>query len=138
MLTKERKYLDISDLALVLGCQSRYIVDGKEVGVPDALRASDLDQLNLTSKEIRFIPLLRTVKSLTEEEKIDFSHEMAGYSPTNILEQARGGVPFNWFTSKRNAEMIRWLLRKHVDVFGWIKAGLAEDINKNYKADNHG
>lgn len=132
----KRLYLPEGDLALVLGCQAKLFINGVRFGVPSTLISNDLHILDDIRDDSRFVPLLKRIEDMPDSDITELRELVSKSIPTTdiftslvkklLLRNMRLGV----YLAKREVEVMRWMLHKHYDVFGWIEAGLAEDINK--------
>ncbi len=65
---------------------------------------------------VEYAPLLRSFEKLTDAEKYEFSESFGGFMST-------------WQNgAKDRHEKANWFFEKHFDVYGLIKAGLAEEM----------
>lgn len=136
----EKPILTINDLALYIGCEAM-TSNGKET-----LNISMLYLLTLISSNQAEIlssikPILRPVSDLTEEEFIEWGNSLgATESEAKIKEKfpqmkallmERGINTFHFPEGRFNMAplLVKFLLSKHFDLFGWISKDLA--INKN-------
>lgn len=83
----------------------------------------DADLLSdLLHGEDDFIPYLRPMSSMTEEEVMEFNN----IPSTRNYQIVNGDLPWD----VANYKQIQWLLKKHFDFIGLIPKGLAIEVSK--------
>jgi hypothetical protein len=75
-------------------------------------------------------PILRPLSDMTEEEKNELLQVDREYTSANILPNIPLGRLLVLHYTERQAQITRYLLSKHFDLFGLIPAGLAIDATK--------
>lgn len=132
----EKIELTAADLALYLGCECRLfnIINGvleyERDGTLCGIRPQSIHQnrvlVNVKSEHGRIMelaylycevkPILRPLSDMTEEEYMEVQYRVD-----------KIGLGYD---AQQGAEITRYLLSKHFDLFGWIPAGLAIDKTK--------
>lgn len=118
---------DIKDyLHLYLGCDFMWIdqvINGVSQTNATQLSYYDLHQ-NINDLD-NIVPILRSLSSMTDDEKREYSRLDKKFNTDNILPEIKAGRMLVHHHSRRSVELTRFLLAKHFDLFDLIKSGLA-------------
>ena len=123
-MTQQDKDLILKYLCMALpyGVVIKITSDGGMLDVSYNIKL-DADLLSdLLHGEDDFMPYLRSMSSMTEEEKKEFNNipSIKNYQIVN------GDLPWD----VANYKQIQWLLKKHFDFIGLIPKGLAIEVSK--------
>jgi hypothetical protein len=114
-------------LHLYLGCKVREVMS---LGYDEYT----LTKLGLAYHAIhqgnKIFPILRPLSDMTEEEKNELLQVDREYTSANILPNIPLGRLLVLHYTERQAQITRYLLSKHFDLFGLIPTGLAIDATK--------
>lgn len=118
------KTLTAKELALYLGCEVAIFTESTNPAIiPQkkrliACKSERAFEISLcTAESLKAKPILRLLSDMTEEEIKDY----------NFMKPDKEASPDDAFRPWANAKRTVYLLSKHFDLFGWIKAGLAID-----------
>ena len=123
-MTQQDKDLILKYLCMALpyGVVIKITSDGGMLDVSYNIKL-DADLLSdLLHGEDDFMPYLRSMSSMTEEEKKEFNN----IPSTKNYQIVNGDLPWD----VANYKQIQWLLKKHFDFIGLIPKGLAIEVSK--------
>lgn len=129
--------LTVADFALIIGCECQLFwrnLDGsfeyertgiligvrpedeRKNGLLFSVLSSNSNPQELAYKYSEAKPVLRPLSDMTEEEEVEVQNHVD-----------KMGLGYN---AMQGAEITRYLLSRHFDLFNWIPAGLAIDKTK--------
>ncbi|HET6224640.1 MAG TPA: hypothetical protein VFF27_00080 [Bacteroidia bacterium] len=122
--------LTTQELGMFIGCQCVWHENENIVG--GILQGQWID--NYDPEYITVKPVLRYLSDMTDEEIIELTKSIPMLSMDDIpmIQDAiyNSLHPDNRLSFDANVRVIKYLIEKHFDVFGWIEKGLAIDKTK--------